>query len=213
LNRFFADEYYETKIPALRGILRAWIDVQRDYSKAVVGDYSWNYRERTCIGFLAGAVWRSGGVALEEWLTKKGSKVEQQRGRCDLWIYRRDRYDFHIEAKHMWSRATGKRSSELGYIERELSRAVADSNRLSCPRKLRLGLLFIAPFYPIGKQREMSDHMANWLKDIYSIPHSAIAWCFRDRRTLRAGRWQVGPGIVLLARRPKTDSPTKNVSS
>src|SRR2546422_15947 len=46
----------------------------------------------------------------------------------------------------------------------------------------------------------MSDHVAKWLRGVYSIPHSAIARHFRDRRTLRGGRWSQFPGIILLAR-------------
>jgi hypothetical protein len=204
LKAFLKDDYSEARgVPALKPILQSWIDVQRHYSKAVAGDCSWYYRERTCIGFLAASVWRVGGVALEEWATEKGVKAKRRQGRCDLWIFRHARYNFHVEAKHMWSRATGKDDRERTFIERELSRATSDARALTCPRKNQLGILFVAPFYPPGKHTGMAEHVAEWLEGIYSIPHSAIAWIFRDRRGLRPSRGNVGPGLVLIARTTK----------
>ena len=204
MNKFLKHEHCEaSEIPALKPVLQGWLETQRDYAKMVTGDYSWNYRERTCIGFLAAGVWRSGGVALEEWRTEKGPKAERRQGRCDLWMFRRGRYDLHIEAKHMWSRATGKPKKELDYIEAALSRATTDAAALTCPRKNQLGILFLAPFYPPGKQAGMAGHLATWLKGIYSIPHSAIAWVFGDMQGLRASSSNICPGLVLIARTTK----------
>jgi hypothetical protein len=101
----------------------------------------------------------------------------------------------------MWSRATGKQKKELSYVERRLSEATADARNLQCPRHEKLGILFVAPFYPAGKQSEMSSHLASWLEGIYSIPYSAMAWYLLDRRKLKPHRTDnVHPGIVLIAR-------------
>ena len=204
MNKFLKDEHCEaSELPALKPVLQGWLEAQRDYAKMVPGDYAWHYRERTCIGFLAAGVWRAGGIALEEWGTEKGPKAKRHKGRCDLWIFRRDRYDFHIEAKHRWSRATGKPNKQLGYIEAALAHATTDAAALTCPRKNQLGILFLAPYYPHGKQAGMGDHIATWLEGVDSIPHSAIAWVFRDRQGLRASSDAVGPGLVLIARTTK----------
>ena len=204
MNKFLRDEYYEAHdIPALKPVLAKWIAVQREYTRQIGDDFAWNYRERTSIGFLAAAAWKAGGVALEEWRTEKGPRNDPRKGRCDLYIYRR-RQSFHIEAKHMWSCATGKQPNAISYIERQLKRAVADAKLLQCPRKEKLGLLFVAPFYSARKQTHMTDHIATWLKGIYEIPHSAIAWLFLDRRKLKSHpKSNVVPGIVLIVRYTK----------
>jgi len=200
MNKFLKDEYYEADCPALKAILKQWIEVQREYTRQMGDDYSWNYSERASTGFLAVAAWQSGGVALEEWRTEKGPKNDPRKGRCDLYIYH-SKQSFHIEAKHMWSRATGKQPKEVSYIERQLTKAVVDAKALQCPRDEKLGILFLAPFYPIGKQTDMTIHVATWLKGIYEIPHSGIAWLFLDRQTLKANsKSDVVPGIVLIAR-------------
>ena len=121
MNKFLKDSHYEAKeTTALGPILKEWIAVQQEYTRQMGDDYGWNYSERASTGFLAVAAWNAGGVALEEWHTDKGPKKDPRKGRCDLYIYRR-RMSLHIEAKHMWSRATGKPQNELRYIEDRLA--------------------------------------------------------------------------------------------
>src|SRR5213593_78577 len=151
MKRYFKDSFVDAgSLPALNPILESWIAVQLEYGHAMENDdEAWWYRERTCVGFLSAAAWRCGGVTLEEWQTKKGSKEHARNGRCDLYICRRGQ-QFFIEAKHMYSRATGKRERELRYIGSELERAAVDASALQCKRSEKLGVLFVAPFYPPG---------------------------------------------------------------
>ncbi len=214
MNKFLKDEHCEaSEIPALKPVLQGWLEAQRDYAKMLRGvDYSCHYGERPCIGFLAQGAWRSGGVALEEWRTEKGPKAKRRQGRCDLWIFRHDRYEFHIEAKHMWQPATVKPKKQLSSIEAALSDATRDAASLTCARKIQLGILFLAPYYTPTKQAGMAAHIASWLEGIYSIPHSAIAWAFRNRKGLSISRdeEEIVPGLVLIARttkRPKRLTP------
>ncbi|MFN2541658.1 MAG: hypothetical protein ABR514_05750 [Chthoniobacterales bacterium] len=200
MKRYSQDEYCSAPgIPGFMPLLKAWLATLRDYTSATGDDYAWHYHERAFVGFLAAAVWRMGGVALEEWRTDKGPSANPRKGRCDLYLYRRRHYEFQIEAKHMWSRATSRQGT--GAIEEKLTRAVTAANDLQCPRKQKIGILFVAPYYPIGKQRGMTEHIATWLESIWSVQHSAIAWLFRDRHSLRPStRYNFCPGIVLLAR-------------
>lgn len=201
MNRYLQDEFYEARdIPPFKLVLKKWIAVQRKYAQQTKNDYSWNHSERASTGFLAVAAWNAGGVALEEWHANKGPLKKPRKGRCDIYIdFRKQR--FHIEAKHMWSRATGKWEKERIYIERRLNAAVADAKDLQCLSHEKMAVLFIAPFYPAGKQAEMSSHIATWLEGIYSIPHSAIAWLFLERHKLRRHRTKnVLPGIVIIVR-------------
>src|SRR6266705_1944474 len=98
MKRYFQDFFVDAgSLPALKPILQSWIKVQRAYADAMANeDQAWWYHERPCIGFLSAAVWKSGGVTLEEWRTDKRSKKRSRKGRCDLYICHGGR-EFFIE--------------------------------------------------------------------------------------------------------------------
>jgi len=206
MKRYRKDSFIDAgSLPAFKPILQSWLDVQLAYERAMKhDDQAWWYRERTCVGFLSAAAWQSGGVTLEEWQTEKGPKEKSRHGRCDLYIFRRNQ-QFFIEAKHMYSRATGRSERELTYINRQLDRAVADASVLQCKRSQQLGVLFVVPFYPPGKHPESFDeHIAEWLEGVATVPHSAMAWLYQPRHKIQGKRTEhVSPGVILLARTPK----------
>ena len=206
MKQYRKDSFIDAgSLPALKPILRSWIDVQLAYEHAMGhDDRAWSYRERTCVGFLSAAAWQCGGVTLEEWRTEKGPKKQTRHGRCDLYICRRNQ-EFFIEAKHMYSRATGRSERELTYIARQLDRAVGDASVLQCERSTQLGVLFVAPYYPAGKHPDSFDeHISEWLQGVATVPHSAMAWLYQPRHKLHGEQaMHISPGIVLLARTPK----------
>ena len=212
MPNFFLNDYCEAReapvveppreIPALEPVLQSWINAQREYLKACGDDDPpWDYGERSCIGFLAGGVWLSGGVALEEWGAKKGPEGGQWNGRCDLWIRLTDRYEAYIEAKREVLPAGCKRDQVRDSIEYHLSRTTTDAcKHTSGPLpEQQLGVLFVVPAYPKHEQDGLNERIATWLEAVYSIPHSAIAWLFPDRGELRHDVC-VCPGVVLIAR-------------
>ncbi|MHA3772645.1 hypothetical protein ACXR0O_14000 [Verrucomicrobiota bacterium sgz303538] len=222
MDKFEQDRHFESAgLPSFESALEGWLDAMTAYHEGSGGDYAWHYRERTCIGFLAAGVWRSGGVALEEWHARKRLAEQSPevavpltenpirkhcRGRCDLWAHHKDRYDYHIEAKYLRSDATTDQTEVGIKIENALERAADDARRLTCAPRLKLGVLFVVPFFSPGKQRNIRDQTTAWLRQVCSVPHAAVAWLFRDCQTIRARRSPIGPGIVLLARKahPKT---------
>lgn len=204
MKRHDRDSFVDARsIPAFKPILQKWIAVQLAYSKAMGNaDQTWWYRERTCVGFLSAAVWQSGGVTLEEWQTKKGPKEQSRHGRCDLYACR-GKQEFFIEAKHMYSNALENRDRELRNIQRTLDKARKDASLLQCEECLKLGVLFLAPVYPTGHD-SIHRHISEWLKEIEEkIHHSAMAWLYQPRRTIKSGGGEkIAPGIVLLAAQP-----------
>src|SRR6266567_8917223 len=191
MKRYQRDSFIDSgAIPSLKPILESWFEVQLAYAKMMKQeDYAWWYRERTCVGFLSAAAWRSGGVTLEEWQIDKGPKKRaSRRTRCDLYIMRRSD-ELYIEAKHMYSRATGRPERELVYIRRNLDRAVSDASLLRCKRSQQLGILFIAPFYPPHTHPDNFDvHISQWLAAVATVPHSAMAWLYQPRRKIQGRR-------------------------
>ena len=83
------------QLSCLKPILDTWRNLNLEYlQRHDDGDIPWWYGERTAVGFLAGATWKCGGVALEEWQTKKADKLnaksDGRNGRCDLYILPKD---------------------------------------------------------------------------------------------------------------------------
>lgn len=67
------------------------------YVSAEENDCTFWYKERPQIGWLASAVWLSGGVALEEFGTTKS----KGKGRCDLY-FRLNSLGYECEGKYLW---------------------------------------------------------------------------------------------------------------
>ena len=92
--------------------LEEWHLAIERYCRITEGaDNPYWYNERANIGILAGAAWRSGKIALEEFqmqkivFTENGTLEEspkkEKSGRCDLWISDGNKSEF-IEAKFKW---------------------------------------------------------------------------------------------------------------
>jgi len=207
MKKFAESAYSESRgFPVISPILKHWVQIQRDYIAAFSGrDHPWHYRERTHIGFLSGAAWRAKAVTLEEWQTEKGTKAKQRKGRSDLYLYLRPRrLHLYVEAKHIFRPATGNLDKEMIHIERALTRATDAAAELTCSPRQKLGVLFLAPYFPAGRHHGMAARLTQWLRRVYTdIPHSSIAWLTHNRDTLRPRRGNFTAGIVLLARRPK----------
>ena len=61
-----------------------WLDCMTAYAKAVPGDWPFWYGERPLVGFLAGGIWSSGGVCMEEYQTDKKPHIAEQPGESYL---------------------------------------------------------------------------------------------------------------------------------
>ena len=104
----------------------------------------------------------------------------------------------------MWSRVSGNPDKELSYIERSLGHATRDAQELNCSPQEQLGILFVAPFIPAGKQQNIRAEMTQWLKRLQKgVPHCSMSWLMHESEHLTARTDNFTVGIVLLARQPK----------
>ena len=97
-------------------ILDGWRDAIVDYCAMWNGkDNPYFHNERANVSLLVAGAWRCGAIALEEYPTEKAPLKARHRhtvhswGRCDLLVSikrRKKIYDFQIEAKQVWIRAT-----------------------------------------------------------------------------------------------------------
>lgn len=89
------------------GVFIEWKNVLHRYSDATYtrdlgSDEGWTYGERPQVGFLAAAIWKAGGVAIEEYEAQKKGVDDlrfRYRGRADLWGTVGE-YSYSLEAKH-----------------------------------------------------------------------------------------------------------------
>jgi hypothetical protein len=100
-------EYREVLCPKsvkfMEDMLWDWVNIQERSVRIWNDDPLWWYNERASAGALAGAIWRAGGVAIEEYITQKRSrrKVGRAGGRCDLEFMLGGKHCL-VEAKQCW---------------------------------------------------------------------------------------------------------------
>ena len=90
-----------TALPIFKPLLKKWVTTNIDVVRHWQGDLAWWYGERASISVLAGAAWRIGGFAFEEYREDKKTGP----GRVDLYL-KVGRQQFIAEAKYCWSGAT-----------------------------------------------------------------------------------------------------------
>jgi len=139
----------------LKPIFEEWLKLNRDYIELMESDDNlyW-YNERANISALAGAVWRRGGFALEEFSAEKGSKRERKIGRIDLYFHFQG-LDAICEAKHLFLYLPEHNKKCLkDKIEDNLRFAFDDLKTTTAAteyKNLGLALSFIVPYYVEGK--------------------------------------------------------------
>lgn len=145
--------------PAIKGtsgkaefqkLLRKWLKGVEDYGKWWKWtDCCWWHRERPALSIFSGAVWKTGGIAIEEWRAVKFAKTKGgcKYGRCDLSFGligtsgRHKSYD--AEAKHVWCKLDKPPSGQIERAFLYLQWACDEAERLkNCPNKL--GILFVS---------------------------------------------------------------------
>lgn len=197
--------------PSLEELLWEWIaTIQKTFRVMGTGDAPWWYNERTSLALLAGAIWRAGGVALQEHdiERKKPEKSSgSKHGRCDLY-FAVDRRHFIAEAKQLWLplRAQDPR----GKIKEKLTEAIKAVRSSGDEGYERLAILFISPHAPesVLGARECSSNEIDRLisdfvdKSLDTYTKTARAWAFpqatrklsdQDRKNPR-----IYPGAAVL---------------
>lgn len=140
----------DKKVEWLLPILEQWISINKEYIEQHKSEdcLHW-YNERANIGAFAGAVWRSGGYALEEYSAKKGTEDNRANGRVDLYFCNNTNQAI-VEAKMEWL-YFGKRTrlALQEKADRVTAKAKADTiNSLHAnPYDLGLGISFISTYW------------------------------------------------------------------
>lgn len=155
-------------------ILKQWQKINRDYLEdSEFSDSLYWYNERANISCLAGAIWKLGGYALEEYTATKGK--EKKYGRIDLY-FSIDEIEYIIEAKHQWLHFNTKIKNFNNFeddIKYYLNEATNDCKNSMLNNNINngIGLVFITPYWDIklDKNDELSKFENELLKQNYDI--------------------------------------------
>lgn len=184
-------------------LLEEWLLTMERYSRIMKGeDAAYWYNERSNIGVLAGAAWRCGRIALEEFQLKKGFRNREKRnGRCDLWIAT-EADEEYIEAKFRWIALRSVNVERI--VEESLRIATLDAKRTrgndTDTKAIALGFF---PVYVSNRwTNDLDELIASAVKKVLSIDYHAVAWCFPKevRRGIVSVNGNLRPGIILVAK-------------
>jgi hypothetical protein len=186
-----------TGISNFERVLEQWIKIQSEFD-AANEEGPFNYTERPQVGFLAAAIWRANGMALEEWKTEKvgggsGAESNAYNGRCDLWFNTTSKpkdsdFGWYLEAKHLWMRGS-EIARWLGDPELNgLEQAIASAKRRKSPEG-RLGCVFISVFLD-GKKGKIDDEHLSLLQVLpqkaREVDTAAVAWYITSRERVES---------------------------
>lgn len=191
------------RFPHWNSIVENWFEIH-DIYVAKTKDVAYWYTERTNVGILAQAAWKSELIALEEYQTKKMARHDptaSSNGRCDLWISRNNGSDV-IEAKQTYIKLGSKRNTAVAnsYLKKSLDdakRTVGDSGEDA------IGLAFLLGYFPAANidPTEIAGKIELSIELVKASNADVIAWCFPGRARVVKGQSQTNyiPGLFMIA--------------
>ena len=131
-----------------KNIFYGWISINREYIEdSNFKDCMYWYNERACVGTLCGAIWKKGGVCLEEYSSIKATfdkeKPKEFLGRTDLFFYLGN-HNYLVEAKYVsgLSGLTNKIDSQLKKAKEDCEKSIHYE-----PKEVKaIALVFIVPY-------------------------------------------------------------------
>lgn len=184
-------------------LLEEWMLAIERYTRIMDGeDAPYYYNERANVSVLAGAAWRAGWIALEEFQSEKGYRNKAKtNGRIDLWLAN-DKDEELIEAKFKWICMGSDRLG--GMVNETMDWAVDDAKRSrannSDVKAIGVG------FFPVYKKSTMIDEadelIASTIDAFSQLDYHVMAWCFppQMRDHISESSDNLLPGVVMLAK-------------
>ena len=193
--------YNQTLQRDLRPVLKAWLTIHQDFSKKVKDeDALYFYNERATLSTLAGAAWKCGFYALEEYASYKTKKRKLKNGRTDLWLRKNDHTEYVIEAKQVYVSMSPAASKTEDKIVTALDEAKRDA-KASRNQKQGLGIVFVVPEIPPSKKAQVGEYVTAFIGKLEQIPCDLLSYTFvEDIDYLPEGdAGYFYPGVALVA--------------
>lgn len=187
-------------------LLEEWLLCIERYCRVAAGeDAPFIYTERANIGVLAGAAWRCGRMALEEFQYQKGYRNKKKwSGRADLYLASESTEEM-IEAKFGWlSISTPVRVQAR--VSDVLARAITDAKRTkgghtgtSC-----IAVAFLPAWLPAKHPDKLEPKIEAAIKCLPESKGHAVAWCFpKEYRRVESSIGNYTPGVVMAVSNPE----------
>lgn len=182
-------------------LMEEWLLSIERYCRIMNGkDAPYLYNERANISLLAGAAWRSGRIALEEFQHDKGyANKKKTYGRADLWISS-DEQDELVEAKCKW--ISLRSYSVPNTANPVIKKATDDAIRTRANDKgiRAIGIGFFPVYAPSKFIDNIDELIESTIKEFQDIEHHILGWCFpKEMRNYVSDKGNVCPGIIMLA--------------
>ena len=183
------------------GIIEEWtLLIDRFYRVAEDAPY-W-YTERANIGVLAGACWRAGFTALEEFQYEKGySNKPKWNGRADLWC-ENEKSSMLVEAKMKWLSLNSVDVSKT--LNPCLEKATDDAKKSKGGQNnlIALGMIFVPVYIPKKYLKDIDQKISEMVKLIRKeYKGSMIFWHFPSASRELLGVKNYCPGLFVIARK------------
>lgn len=187
-------------------LLEEWLLCIERYCRVAAGeDAPFVYTERANIGVLAGAAWRCGRMALEEFQYQKGYRnKEKWNGRADLYLASESGEEM-IEAKFGWA-SLSTPARVRARLQSLLSMAVNDAKKTkgghagtSC-----IGVAFLPVWLPAKRPEMLEPKIVSAIKCLPDADCHAVAWCFpKEYRRVESSMGNYTPGVIMAVSNPK----------
>lgn len=182
-------------------ILEEWLLLIDRYCRTMKGnDAPYIYNERANISILAGAAWRSGRIALEEFQGEKGYRNKVKKlGRVDLWLSNEIDEEY-IEAKYKWISMVSNKTKRL--IDQVMISACQDAKKSRGNHSIKaIGVGFFPVYINNNSVKNIDLLIYNIIRNFIQYEYHAIAWTFpKQMRNYTSDINNVLPGLFLVAK-------------
>jgi len=187
-------------------LLEEWLLCIERYCRVAAGeDAPFIYTERANIGVLAGAAWRCGRIALEEFQYKKGySNKEKWNGRADLYLASESTEEM-IEAKFGWlwlstpERVQARLNDVLARAAEDAKKTRGGHTGTSC-----IAVAFLPTWLSAKHPEKLEQQIESVIKCLPASNCHAVAWCFpKEYRHVESRIGNYLPGVIMAVFNPE----------
>ncbi|PWQ92740.1 hypothetical protein [Leucothrix pacifica] len=182
------------------------------------GENAFGYGELPNVSMLAGAAWRCGYIALQEFAWDK-NKENGRSGRADLYLCSSDYTQEYIEAKFDWLSLQSRNPKSV--IEKTTRKALNDAIKTKQKRRhiKTVAVSFIAIYTKLTKYGEIYETLEEQINTIWQMPINGrkpdlLTWNFPEKLWQEDNRdpdtKDLTLGVLMLAQHTKeTDTETE----
>lgn len=141
----------DRRLTILTPVIEQWLRINREFiEEGEYEDAMYIYNERSTISSLAGAVWRCGGYAQEEYSASKGEGEEKTNGRIDL-FFNFSHKNIIVEAKKLWIYLYENNKKNIkNHIQNSLDEATLDIQKTIAANHygdFNMAVTFVVPYW------------------------------------------------------------------